>query len=135
MKVRRLARRITQIYDDALAPHGLTIGQLGLLAVLGRRRGLGVNALAERLGADASTVSRLIRPLEAAGLLAIAPDPNDGRAKVITITAAGFAKRAAAVEAWNDAQADVAERLGPGRHAALHFLLDDAHIHLAMEAR
>ncbi len=130
MKVRRLARRVTQIYDDALAGHGLTIGQLGLLAVLGRRRGLGVNALAERLGADASTISRLIRPLEAAGLLHIAPDPDDGRAKVVTITDAGYARRAAAITAWEAAQADVARRLGPSRHAALHFLLDDAHAHL-----
>lgn len=31
LKLRRVARRVTQIYDEALASHGLTVGQLGIL--------------------------------------------------------------------------------------------------------
>ena len=126
-KVRRLARRVTQIYDDALAPHGLTIGQMGLLASLSRWQGIGIAALAQRLGADPSTVSRLVRPLEAMGLIAIAPDPDDGRTRLVTLTEAGATRRRAAGTAWSAAQAEMAERLGEGRLAALRFLLDDAH--------
>jgi DNA-binding MarR family transcriptional regulator len=126
-KVRRLSRRITQIYDEALAPHGLTIGQMGLLATLRRREGIGVGTLAERLSADASTVSRLLKPLLAAGLIGIDPDPADRRAKHVRLTEAGHARRAAAFTGWTAAQAQVQQTLGEGRLAALRFIVDDAH--------
>ena len=126
-KVRRLSRRVSQIYDEALAAHGLTIGQFGLLASLSRRKGLSITALAQRLAADASTVSRLVRPLAAAGLLRIDTDPEDRRGRLVWITDSGHARRAAAQAAWIEAQALVSRRLGDGRLAALRFLLDEAH--------
>ena len=125
-KVRRLARRVTQIYDEGLAPHGLTVGQFGLLACLRRREGVGVGALAERLGADASTVARLLKPLRAADLLVIVPDSSDRRAKSIRLTDTGAAKLRAAAAGWGSAQARVRAALGEGRLASLHFTLDDA---------
>lgn len=129
-KVRRLARRVSQIYDDALTPYGLTVGQFGLLSSLSRRIGIGVGGLAERLAADASTVSRLLRPLQASGLIMIETNPDDGRAKAIRLTDAGAEKRRAARAGWEMAQAQVATALGDGRLAALRFMLDDAHRHL-----
>ncbi|MFZ4688643.1 MAG: MarR family winged helix-turn-helix transcriptional regulator [Polymorphobacter sp.] len=129
-KVRRLARRISQIYDDALAPHGLTVGQFGLLANLRRTQGIGVGALADRLSADASTVSRLLKPLQAAGLLLLEADPGDGRARRIRLTDAGHARRSAAAAGWQAAQDQVRDALGEGRLATLRFILDDAHTHL-----
>jgi DNA-binding MarR family transcriptional regulator len=129
-KVRRLARRVTQIYDEALAPHGLTVGQFGLLSSLGRRSAIGVGGLAERLAADASTVSRLLRPLEAAGLVCIETDPDDRRGKAIRLTDAGADRRRAARPGWEAAQDRVAAALGDGRLAALRFIVDDAHAHL-----
>jgi DNA-binding MarR family transcriptional regulator len=130
LKVRRLARKVTQIYDEALAPHGLTVGQIGLLASLRRRQGVGIGALAERLSADASTISRLVRPLEAAGYLALEADPDDGRGRLVRLTDAGHAKRSVAAVAWSLAQEQVRDALGDGRLAALRFILDDAHAHL-----
>ncbi|MBC7521472.1 MAG: MarR family transcriptional regulator [Sandarakinorhabdus sp.] len=129
-KVRRLARKVTQIYDDALAPHGLTIGQMGLLATLRRREGVSIGALADRLSADASTVSRLLKPLLSIGYLTLEADPDDRRAKLVRLTQAGHDKRRAAAAGWNAAQASMAGALGGGRLAALHFMLDDAHHHL-----
>lgn len=129
-KVRRLARRVTQIYDESLAPFGLTIGQYGVLASLRRREGIGVGVLAERLTADASTVSRLLKPLEAAGYLVLDPDPADRRAKSIRLTEAGFDKRRAAATGWTAAQERVRNALGDGRLATLQFIVDDAHAYL-----
>lgn len=126
-KVRRLARRVSQIYDEALTPHGLTIGQMGLLASLSRRQGIGISALAQRLSADASTISRLVRPLEQAGLLTIDPDPDDGRGRLVRLTEQGAERRRAAGAGWSAAQARIAAQLGEGRLAALRFMLDDAH--------
>lgn len=125
-KVRRLARRVSQIYDDALAPHGLTIGQMGLLASLRRSQGIAITLLADRLGADASTISRLLRPLEQAGLLRMTTDDHDRRVRLVWLTDAGHDRRAAASAGWRAAQAQVQTRLGEGRLAALRFLLDDA---------
>lgn len=130
LKIRRLARRATQIYDDALAPFGLTVGQLGLLAALRRGRGIGVGALAERLASDASTISRLLRPLAAAGLLALEADPADGRGRLVRLTDRGFEARGRATAGWRTAQDQVRTALGDGRLAALCFLLDDAFLHL-----
>jgi DNA-binding MarR family transcriptional regulator len=126
-KVRRLSRRVTQLYDDALSRHGLTIGQFGLLACLSRRRGLAIGALAGQLAADASTVSRLVRPLASDGLLRITTDMADRRGRLVWLTDDGHARRAAAQSAWGEAQAAMTERLGAGRLAALRFLLDEAH--------
>lgn len=130
LKVRRLARRVTQIYDEDLAPYGLTIGQIGVLASLRRKNGVGVSELAKRLSADASTVSRLLKPLETAGYLVIQPDPNDGRAKLVRLTDAGADKRRSALKGWEAAQARVQVALGDGRLATLRYILDDAHANL-----
>ena len=126
-KVRRLSRQVSQIYDEALAAHHLTIGQFSLLACLSRRRGLAIGLLAQRLAADASTVSRLVKPLANDGLLRIEVDPTDRRGRLVWLTDAGHGRRAAAQAGWQVAQDVVEQRLGNGRLAALRFMLDEAH--------
>ena len=126
-KVRRLSRQVSQIYDDALSRHGLTIGQFGLLASLSRRRGLAIGGLAQRLAADASTVSRLVKPLAADGLIRIQIDPADRRGRLVWLTDTGHQRRAAAQDGWQNAQDVVEQRLGSGRLAALRFLLDESY--------
>lgn len=126
-KVRRLSRKVSQIYDEALGAHGLTIGQFGLLACLSRRRGLAIGGLAQQLAADASTVSRLVKPLAGDGLLRIEIDPADRRGRLVWLTDAGHGRRAAAQTGWHAAQDVVEQRLGSGRLAALRFMLDEAH--------
>ncbi len=130
-KIRRLARRVTHIYDDALANSGLTVGQFGILARLRRRRGIGIAVLAEQLTLDGSTLSRLIRPLALQGLLDIRPDPDDGRAKLLWLTDPGADLVRSAQHDWKKAQATISARLGDARLAALRFTLDDAYNHLA----
>ena len=129
-KVRRLARRVTQIYDEALTGSGLTVGQFGILTRLRRRRGVGIAELAQQLTLDASTLSRLIRPLAQQALLDVRPDPDDGRAKLLWLTDAGADRCRAAHGKWEAAQASVSARLGEARLAALRFALDDAYEHL-----
>ncbi len=126
-KVRRLSRRVSQIYDDALGPHGLTVGQYGLLACLSRRRGTAIGALAGMLAADASTVSRLVKPLAAAGLIIIRRAPDDKRSRQVWLSDDGHHRRSAAQAGWQAAQDQMAAALGDGRLAALRFMLDDAH--------
>ena len=126
LKLRRTTRRLTQIYDDALAPHRVTVGQLGILAGLQRSRGIAIGELAERLSTDVSTLSRLLGPLKAAVLLSVETDPDDRRAKLLRLTEAGAAKVHAAAPSWQAAQDRVADLLSRQRLAALQFILDDA---------
>lgn len=56
-RLQRTTRRVTQIYDRALAPVDLTVNQFGLLARLYRARllqrdGMPIKALAEMLGME-----------------------------------------------------------------------------------
>jgi len=59
------------------------------LAVIERNGPARVTALAEAARVDASVVSRQAAQLEQAGLVERQPDPEDGRAQRLSITAAG----------------------------------------------
>jgi DNA-binding MarR family transcriptional regulator len=72
----------------------------------------------------------LLRPLESAGLIILGPDPDDGRAKAIRLTDAGYDTRRRAAAGWSAAQVQMESALGDGRLAALRFILDDAHSYL-----
>jgi len=66
----------------------------GLLALLQDAGPLRASDLVLRLGLDKSTVSRQVATLVALGLLDRAPDPEDGRAQVLTPSAEGAARLA-----------------------------------------
>lgn len=61
--------------------------------------------IAVRLGMDANTTSQVVRGLEARGLLKRSPNPDDARARALTLTADGLERAvtaSAAVRAMND---------------------------------
>ena len=127
--VRRLARRVTQIYEEIMAPAGLTVGQFGLLAQLygadlAGQRSVAVGALAERLGADPTTLSRNLRPIRSQGLIVDDPDPLDRRTRAVRLTDKGRAKLRRAVPVWRQAQRHVNSALGPETATTLRGAVD-----------
>lgn len=48
-----------------------------------------VQAIAERMHRDKSQITRVVKELRAEGLVAARTDPDDGRARILTPTAAG----------------------------------------------
>jgi DNA-binding MarR family transcriptional regulator len=129
LRLRRAARRITQIYDHLLEPAGLTVNQFSLLGQLygatrSRRIGLPIGALAERMGMDPTTLNRNLKPLEAQGLVRNAADAADRRVRSVLITAKGATKLQKAIPFWRRAQAQVEEALGVEATLALNGLLD-----------
>jgi DNA-binding MarR family transcriptional regulator len=124
LRLRKAARRITQIYDQQMAAHGLTITQYGLLTHLKRHDGIGIGALAEELVMDPTTLTRNLRPLERAGLMQLVPDPHDRRSRRLHLTADGRAVLEKARPAWARAQRHVEEALGTPDTAVLHAALD-----------
>ena len=71
----------------------------GLLALLQDTGPLRATELVNRLGLDKSTVSRQVATLVDLGLVDRAPDPDDGRAQVLTPSAEGSTRLARIREA------------------------------------
>ena len=130
LRLRKAARRVSQIYDGHLEPAGLTVTQFGLLAHLERLAGIGVGALAEELIMDPTTLTRNLKPLERRGLVESAPDPRDRRARRLSLTGAGRAALSSARPAWAAAQREIEQALG-GEATALNAALDSALARLA----
>src|SRR5882762_6774389 len=66
--IRQAARRVTRLYDQALAPAGLRITQYPILSWLAATGPVTMNVLAERLAMDRATLGHNLRPLQAQGL-------------------------------------------------------------------
>ena len=121
--VRSAARHVSQLYDQVLAPVGLRVTQFSILAKLGRRGPLTINALADAMVMDRTSLGRTIQPLERDGLIRIAPAPTDRRAKEIHLTKAGEKRLQAGLKAWAKAQARFEAGFGSKRAAELRTLL------------
>lgn len=123
-KTRQLSRLLSRHYDGELAKAGLKTTQYSLLAHVLQLGRIGPGELALRMGLDASTLTRNLQPLLAAGWLLQEPGA-DARSRCITITAAGREKHAEGRRHWKVAQLGVNDALGGERVAALHALLDE----------
>jgi len=124
LRLRKATRRLSQIYDRHLAPCGLSVTQFGLLAQLKASPGISIGALAERLIMDPTTLTRGLRPLEKRGLVAIVPNPEDRRTRLLTLTPAGIEIHRAGRPLWADAQREVERLNGGAATDALHATLD-----------
>lgn len=121
--LRMAARRVSQAYDAALAPEGLTVSQYALLSTLAN---LGrevapptVSALADTLALDRTTLGHNLRPLERDGFVLVEPDARDGRIRRIRLTEEGRAKRASCLPLWRATQDRFDAAFGPARADAL----------------
>jgi DNA-binding MarR family transcriptional regulator len=116
--LRKAARAVTQIFDEALAPSGLRTTQFTLL-VTSRLMGESIiNEIAENMAMDRTTLSRNLKPLVRSGLLEVRPG-EDGRTRLVRITPAGERALEEAYPLWQQAQRETATALGEERHEAL----------------
>ena len=124
-KLRQLLRRVSQHYDMEMAKTGLKTTQYSLLSHVLRLGPVRPGELAQAMTMDASTLTRNLKPLLAAGWVELAAG-SDGRSRSITITPAGRDKRTEAQRHWHAAQMSFNQLLGTQRVLALHALVDDA---------
>jgi DNA-binding MarR family transcriptional regulator len=102
--LRKASRRISQLYDTALAPSGLKATQRAILAQISRSEPTTVGALAEALVMDSGALAHTLKPLERDHFVTIDIDPDDRRNRLITLTAKGRAKLAETDALWEKAQ-------------------------------
>ncbi|HSB84819.1 MAG TPA: GNAT family N-acetyltransferase [Ilumatobacteraceae bacterium] len=90
--LRRFNRSFTQrigALDESFLGSGRPLGPSRLLYEIGTE-GIGVLQLRRRLGLDSGYVSRLLRQLESAGLVAVTAEPHDGRRRRARLTRRGI---------------------------------------------
>ena len=125
LKLRQLTRRITQHYDTELAQAGLKTTQYSLLSHVLKLGPIRPGDLAQAMKMDASTLTRNLKPLLAAGWVQLG-EGADGRSRLITITDAGREKRQDAQRHWKAAQSGLNRVLGLQRLLTLHSLIDES---------
>ena len=124
LSVRQAARHITQFYDQHLATSGLRATQFSILAKIARLGPLTINALAEELVMDRTTLGRNILPLEREGLIRVEPGRRDRRSKELVLTEPGRKRLRLATEGWRRAQSEFAAHFGDARTQDLRAILN-----------
>jgi DNA-binding MarR family transcriptional regulator len=112
--LRKASRRLTQLYDDALAPAGLRSTQY---VILGELEGADpepftLNELARALVLDRSGLGHSLRPLQRDGLIRLDKSTNDRRSIHVVLTPEGRRRYKRAFPLWQRAQDRVAAVIG-----------------------
>jgi DNA-binding MarR family transcriptional regulator len=125
------AENAQEVANRALEPLALTIKHFGVMTFLrheaeaDRERGsLSQQAIGERLRIDRTTMVSLIDDLERAGYVERERNPDDRRAYVITLTAAGRRAQARAEEAVDAHALHFFGQLSEAELQELHRLLE-----------
>ncbi len=119
MALRRAARRVSEGYDEALAPSGLRATQFSILALLAGEGGLTVNELAQRLELDRTTTGKNLRPLHRDNLVEVRVSRIDRRSRAIALTTTGRDRLRLAAPLWSAAQQQFEAAHGKRRSRAL----------------
>ncbi|WP_164736648.1 MarR family winged helix-turn-helix transcriptional regulator [Pararhodobacter zhoushanensis] len=119
----QLSTRWRSAVDRAVAPMGLTQAQYTALSTLAAMRTRGESpsqrALAEQMGISPIFASKLLRALEAQGLIRRADHPQDARAFSLTLSRTGQTQLALAQEAVRALEETLTAPVGdPGGNAA-----------------
>ncbi|SRR5579883_1099324 len=122
-RLRRLTRRVTQMYDHHLQPSGLRITQFVLLATLEAAESVSVTELAEALGMDRTTLTRNLQPLALSGYLTV-DEGSDRRSRSVRITDVGSTVVKNATLYWEKAQKQMVEVIGAEQLQKFHELMD-----------
>jgi DNA-binding MarR family transcriptional regulator len=114
-------RRVWDHAEPRLAPYSLSLKHNWALHALDEP--MAMNALAERLGIDASYVTTIADQLEERGLIERQPHPTDRRVKSLALTPEGRRLRDRLTdELWADVP--MLDALSPDERQALRKLLE-----------
>ena len=110
-ELRKAARAITLLYDNAFKSSGLLSTQLGVLDIICNTEDIRISDLAEKQGMDRTTLTRNLSVLEKQGYIKITSG-NDQRTRIVTATHKGRRAVSKAIPLWNDVQRKVRQEMG-----------------------
>lgn len=122
MRVRRLNRVVTKIYDDSLRSLGLRTAQQTILVAISLMKTPTPTDIERRLSLDKSTVSRNVERMQRRGWVEFVPG-EDGRSHYLKLTAKGAKLLRESTALWQLAQKKVAFLLGKEGVTALSRIL------------
>ncbi|RKI17796.1 MarR family transcriptional regulator [Corallococcus sp. AB030] len=123
LALRQASRHVTQFYDQVLAPSGLRTTQYSILHRVQTQGPLTVNALADQLVMDPSTLTHNLKPLLKDGFVVLEVGRTDRRQRAIAITPEGQGVYRKARPLWLRAQSDFENAVGNTQATALRDLL------------
>lgn len=121
--LRKASRKVTALYDAALAPLGISVAQYSLLRTIRHAAPVSLTDLAHRTDLDRSTIGRNTKLLERMGLVSIAQGA-DQREASLALTGEGERILAEAAPLWDGAQRRIEAQLGPDAVDRLRDLLE-----------
>lgn len=121
--LRTATRRLGALYDEALAPFGINIGQFSLLRIISRRQPVSMTELGQIAELDRSTIGRNVRVLERMGLVKTGRGEDDQREAVVSLMPRGTKLLAEAKPHWDACQRDIEAKLGTDKLQALSEIL------------
>ena len=110
-ELRKAARAITLLYDNAFKSSGLLSTQLGVLDAICNADSIKISDLAEKQGMDRTTLTRNLSVLEREGYIRISTG-NDHRTRIVEITSKGRNAVNRAIPLWNDVQRTIKQQMG-----------------------
>ena len=122
VNLRRAANAVSGLYNDFLAPVGLSVNQFSLLKNMGRLGRASVSDLAAFVGLERTTLVRTLKPLIERALIADLSEQGQ-RSKALELTEQGRMAVEHGAPLWQKAQDEVERRIGSGGAAALSQLL------------
>ena len=126
--LRQASRQLTQVYDEAMAPAGLTSSQALLVSRLQERGGApggtgpSLQALAKRLSIQISALTHALRPLVRDGVVELHADPHDRRIKRAVLTDKGLKQTQQMYVLWEALNMRMDGVLGVGTASELRAL-------------
>lgn len=126
----RVSRSYRDLASGLLAPTGLHLGQNRLLQQLWEVDGLSQSQLAERLGAQLPTITRMVGRMEASGFVERRPSPTDARTTQVYLTEKGHDVEAPVEEFWAELEERATANLSLEEKLLLHRLLMQVYANL-----
>lgn len=124
MDMRTAAHKLTQLYDAAMAPSGMSVTQFSQLHKLLKLKNPTLRELSEACGLDRSTLGRNIRVLEKLGFVSMKVG-TDARTKTIQVTKKGKVAFDEAAPRWYAVQSELNDRLGTDGRSQLNHLISE----------
>lgn len=101
-QVGRVARKMSRITREKVAPYGLSTTQFFLLTALYKEDGMLISALASKVALDKATLTGLLDRMERDDLAERRDDPGDRRAIRVHLTAKAEGLREELTELYHD---------------------------------